>query len=355
MRLFDGASAPIRAHCRNLWLERLRLPLSVRHLSGPRRISCSPDQAIVLCLVKDARLHIGPFIAHYQRLGVAGIVLLDTGSSDDTVAQAARHPGVSVFRTSVPFRNNNRQMRRYLLRRFGGHNRWMLVVDVDELFDFPSSDRISFGDLLRYLRRHRYTTMVCHQLDMFPEQSLASVSRDLPMQQVCPLYDISAVRKRGYFEADGYSGERFVAHNTLANPAIPRQVGGIRASAFGLSEVYLIKHPLLLCDGATKLVHQHFVDYATVADISGVLYHYKFLADFRAKVDAAVRSGNYANGSWEYRHYQRALDLDPNMSLRTPNAQRLRSVDELVEQGFLQITDQYTTWVESETCAGSNS
>jgi hypothetical protein len=355
LRSLDGLAAKVRARIRDLWLERLLLPLSVRHLSGPRRISCSPEQAIVICLVKDAHLHLGPFIAHYQRLGVAGIVLLDTGSSDDTVIQAATHPRVSVFRTSVPFRNNNRQMRRYLLRRFCGFDRWALVVDVDELFDFPCSDRIGFDALLRYLRSYRYTTMVCHQLDMLPEQPLSALVINQSMQQSCPLYDISAVRKRGYFETDGYAGDRWVAHNTLANPAIPRHVGGIRATAFDLLEVYLTKHPLLLRDGKTRLVHQHFVDHAAVADISGVLYHYKFVPGFRAKVDAAVQSRAYANGSWEYQHYQRALDRDPNMSLCKPTAERLHSVDRLVEQGFLHVTDAFLSWVESETSAGTSS
>ncbi len=332
---------------RHLWVERVWLPLRVRHLSGPRRIRCAPDQAIVVCLAKDAHAHIGAFIAHYERLGVAGIVLLDNGSSDDTVQQASANPLVSVFQTRLSFRHN-REMRRYLLRRFGGRDRWVLVVDIDELFDYPCSDRIGLGSLLRYLRQHRYSAMVCHQLDMFPDRPLAHGDASLPLQQANPLYDISHVRKRGYFEADGHGGERWVAHNTLANSAIPRQVGGIRATAFNLTEVYLSKHPLLLTDGRTRLVHQHFVDHAAVADISGVLYHYKFVPEFRVKVDAAVRSGVYADGSWEYQRYQRALADTPELDLRSPAAQRLKGVNELVDQGFLQVTDQYLAWVENE-------
>lgn len=352
LRHLDEQIARLRARWRDLWLERLLLPLSVRHLSGPRDAPCAPDEVVVLCLVKDAQAYVEPFIAHYERLGVAGIVLLDTGSSDATLRLAASHPRVSVYQTHVPFRNNNRQMRRYLLRRFGGRDRWVLVVDVDEFFDYPGSDRIRLDALLRYLREHQYTAMVCHQLDMLPERPLAQLDGHQPLQQTCPLYDISAVRKRDYFAVDGYGGERWIAHNTLANPAIPRHVGGIRATAFDLPEVYLIKHPLLLCDGRIHLVHQHFVDHAAVADISGVLYHYKFIAGFRAKVDAAVRSRAYADGSWEYQRYQRALDRDPNLSLNSPTAQRLQSVNELVDQGFLHVSNAYLSWIEEQTCAG---
>ena len=37
-------------------------------------------------------------------------------------------------------------------------------------------------------------------------------------------------------------------------------------------------------------MHQHFVDFAMVADVTGVLRHYQFVPGFRAKVEAAVRT-----------------------------------------------------------------
>jgi len=315
-------------------------------MQGPRQVRLLRDEPIVLCLAKDASHHIGPFIAHYRKLGVGHIVLLDNGSADDTVAQASGHADVSVFQTRLPFRNNNRQMRRYLVRRFTGRDRWALVVDVDELFDYPCSDRVGLASLLGYLRSRSYTTMVSYLLDMLPDRPLSQVDPGLSPQQACRHYDISAVRKRGYFEVDGYGGERWVAHNRLANPAVQRYVGGVRAQAFDLPEVYLIKHPLHLRDGRARLVHQHFVDHAHVADISGVLLHYKFTPGFRAKVDAAVQSAAYADGSWEYRRYQQVLARQPDVALCGAAAQTLHSVNDLVANGFLQVSDDYMNWVE---------
>jgi hypothetical protein len=315
-------------------------------MQGPRQVRLGPDEPIVLCLAKDAGYHIGPFIAHYRKLGVGHIVLLDNGSADDTVAQASGHADVSVFQTRLPFRNNNRQMRRYLVRRFTGRDRWALVVDVDELFDYPCSDRIGLASLLGYLRSRGYTTMVSYLLDMLPDRPMSQVDAHLPMQQAYRHYDVSAVRKRGYFDRDGYGGEQWVAHNQLANPAVKRYVGGVRAQAFDLPEVYLIKHPLHLRDGRARLVHQHFVDRAHVADITGVLCHYKFTPGFGAKVDAAVRSAAYADGSWEYQRYQQVLARKPDIALCGASAQVLHSVNDLVANGFLQVTDDYMNWVE---------
>jgi glycosyltransferase involved in cell wall biosynthesis len=331
---------------RQEWFERVVLPLDVRHVAGPRRVRCGTNEMLVVCLLRDAEYHIRPFIEHYQTLGVRHIVLLDNGSTDATIERASAFQSVSVFRTALPFKGNNRQMRRYLVRRFAGLDRWVLVVDVDELFDYPWSDRVDLASLAGYLRSNEFTAMAGYLLDMLPESPLAAVEPGRPMKDAFPCYDISAVRKLGYFEADAYHGERWVSHNTVPNPDIKRYVGGIRAQAFDLPDVYLTKHPLILNNGRTDLVHQHFVDHAAVADISGVLYHYKFAPGFREKVDAAVRAGQYAQDSWEYKRYQGVLARDPNLSFKTDTSRTLGSVNDLVAEGFLQVTDNYRRWVE---------
>jgi len=77
-----------------------------------------------------------------------------------------------------------------------------------------------------------------------------------------------------------------------------------------------------------------------------VLYHYKFVPGFRRKVESAVREGAYARDSWEYRHYQQTLDRQPDLVLKTATAQELRGVDDLVANGFLQVTNDYRQWIE---------
>jgi hypothetical protein len=331
---------------RDRWVEQVLLPLSARHLAGPRRVDYTEDQLIVVCLARNAESFVGAFVDHYLRLGVKHIVFLDNGSTDGTVALASGQPNVSVYRTSVSFRGNNRSMRRFLINRFGARRHWILCVDVDELFDYPYSDRIGLSSLLRYLRARSFTAMVAYLLDMLSDRPLSdSSAADGPLRDAYPYYDVSAVRREGYFEVDAYHGERWVLHNTLANSEIKRYVGGIRSQFFDLPDVYLIKHPLLFLDGRTRFVHQHFVDHASVADISGVLYHYKFLPEFRARVDDAVRTKAYASDSWEYARYQRALDHQPDLALKTATAKRLHSVNDLIADGFLHVTDAYRNWI----------
>jgi glycosyltransferase involved in cell wall biosynthesis len=347
-----GSGRARREAARELWLERVLLPFDVAHLLGPRRVEYGPDELLVVCLERNAEAHIGSFIGHYLELGVRHIVLLDNGSTDGTVAAAARHPHVSVFRTTLPFRGNNCAMRRYLVRRFARAARWVLCVDADELFDYPLSGRVPLASLLRYLRSRRYTAMAAHMLDMFSDRPVtAPAPPALPLKEAFPLYDLSGVRRRGYFEDDGYGALRFVRHNRLDNPEIGRYVGGVRAAPFALPEVYLIKHPLTFRDGRVRITHQHFVDHAAVADVSGVLYHYKFAEGFAARVAEAVRTGAYADDSFEYRRYQEALARDPRLRLDGGSARRLGGVDELVAAGFLQVSAAYREWADAAGAA----
>jgi hypothetical protein len=328
-----------------LWFERVLMPLNVRHLFGPRRVRYGEHELLVVCLAKDAERYVDAFLQHYLELGARHVVLLDNDSSDATVSLASRHRQVSVFRTTLPFRGNNCAMRRYLLRRFAARGRWVLCVDVDELFDYPCSDKVDLASLLRYLRSRSYTAMVAYLLDMISDRPLSQAQPPgTSLRAAYPLYDTSRVRKLGYFEADGYGGQRFVTHNALANSEVRRYVGGIRSEAFDLPEAYLVKHPLTLSDGRVRLTHQHFVDRARVADVTGVLYHYKFVDGFRARAEAAVRSNAYADDSFEYRRYLRALEREPDLCLKRETSKRLRGVGDLVEEGFLQVTADYLDW-----------
>jgi glycosyl transferase family 2 len=333
-----------------MMLERVLLPLQSRRLHGPRWVPYQEDELLAVCLVRNGERFLDSFVQHYLGLGVRHIVFLDNDSTDSTVALASAYPQVSVYATDLPFRGNNRLMRRFLLNRFGRRDRWVLCVDVDELFDYPYSDRISLKSLLGYLTSKSYTTMVSYLLDMVSDKPIRdSNSGRENLKTSHPFYDISAVKKLDYFSEDGYRGDRFVRHNTVTNPEVRRYVGGIRSQAFGLENVYLIKHPLMFCDGKAKLVHQHFVDYASVADLTGVLYHYKFIKGFDHQVRDAVSQKQYASDSYEYRAYHNVLERNPNLCLKYESAKRLESVNQLVGEHFLHITRDYQDWVDQQT------
>src|SRR5688572_5792581 len=108
-------------------LRPLILRATVRHLHGPRKISYAMDELIVLCMVRNGELHVKSFIEHHQALGVKHIVLLDNGSTDQTVELARTFERITILQTMRPYRKYETVMKRYLVRRFS-EGRWNLMA-----------------------------------------------------------------------------------------------------------------------------------------------------------------------------------------------------------------------------------
>jgi hypothetical protein len=241
-------------------------------------------------------------------------------------------------------------MRRYLIRRFG-KNRWSLTVDMDELFDYPYSDVVGLGALLRYLNNGRYTAVVAQMLDMFPEKPLQSVvgdegelagSEDEPLKELHGFYDISGVRVQDYYPAGGNN-------NVLTNEEIKWFRDGIKTTLFG-HRAMLSKHPLLFFDDKIIPVDgtMHRTSNARVADFTCVLFHYKLLDRLYEQALRAVSEKNYPNRHEKYEKYVDALEKNPELQIKRETAREIKSVNDLVENQFLVVSEDYMVWVDAE-------
>ncbi len=317
---------------------------SVKHLHGPKKVAYAPDELVVVCLVRDGRPYMKSFIDHYLSLGVEHIVFLDNGSDDGTVAVARDHERVTVIQTKLPFKKYEFAMKQYLISRFG-KGRWCLYVDVDELFDYPYSDVVGLSSLLRYVNEKSYTAVVTQMLDMFPDRALSSrvSQKDEPLKELYRFYDLSNVEKKDYKHRRGRGS------NVAANDDIKMFKGGIRSTLFDASFL-LSKHPLIFSDG--KVRHKdnglHGVRNARVADFSCVLYHYKLVDGFRERATQAAREETYAQATFHYKKYHEMLERNPEIRIRQDTARELGSVNELIDDGFLVVSDEYRRLADAE-------
>ncbi len=327
----------------------------VEHVHGPEEVSYGADELVVLCLVRNGRPYVRSFVEHYLSLGVKHLVFLDNGSTDGTVEALKAYPNVTVLCTTLPFKEYQMPMKQYLIERFG-RERWSLYVDIDELFDYPYSDVISLSSLLGYLSSKSYTAVVGQMLDMFSEEPLSGgagssgLEDDVTLKELHKFYDISNVRVQDYWEFPFVSG----TGNVLANKDIEIYRNGIQNTLFGTLPA-LTKHPLVFLDGKVKAVDRsaHSVSNARIADFTCVLFHYKFTDYLYELIREAARQENYMKDSGKQKRWLKVLEKTPNLLIKRETAREIESVNDLVENGFLVVSEEYMMLASNEKYKGA--
>ena len=309
----------------------LAFPFQVQLMSGPRRISASIEDLVVVCLVRDGAIHLPEFLRHYRELSAKHIIFLDNGSTDGTAELAASEPDVTVLRTPAPYKIYKDVMKRWLVTQYGRRN-WVLCVDIDELFDYPFRNDISTINLLRYLNRCNFTAVLAQMLDLFPQAAITEGS-GTAWRGAHRFYSLGDLQRQPYATFYGESNQA---------PPVGLEVmhGGIRSSAFQVRAL-LTKHPLLFPSRGIAYLHAHHVRGARVADVSAVLLHYKYVAGFADRVQAIVKEESFSMNSREYKQYLRAIQADSGLSLYSQAASELSTVEQLLDEGFLVASERF--------------
>jgi hypothetical protein len=302
----------------------------VRHLHGTQHFDHGPDDVVAICVVRNGALHVDEFIGHHLRLGVRHIVLLDNGSTDETVLRAVEHERTTVLRTALPYASYENVLKRYLAERFS-RGRWSLCADVDERFDYPFSRQVPLEELVRYLDRGEFTILLAHMLDLFADglTNETAGGSETSLQEAFSYYDLTSVTSTEY------------EWGSVPDPAIRMYWGGIRHTLFGTRNG-LTKAALARVDPGVELFYDwHHVSRGRIADLTGLLLHYPFAGSFRAKVADAVATRRYGQVTTaEYRRYALGLrrGARPDMN---GGVQRFVDVESLLETGFLFASDRY--------------
>jgi hypothetical protein len=317
--------------------------LAIVQRSGAGPVALGEDEALAVCVVRDAEETIEAFLDHHLALGVRQIVLLDNGSRDATPALAARRPQVTVLSTGLPFGTHAKNLRAHLRSRFGSGGGWLLQLDADELFDYPHSQQ-GLPRLLRYLNTIGADAMVANMLEMFARGPLREPEgAGAPLRERYAYYDLAALR-----------AEPLPKHYRCENPALRELSGGIRERVFPSESDKLHKVPLVRIGSDFGLLETRLHRAAgnpLIADVSGVLYHYQFTATLLERSRRAVRERSHGHGSRKYRAFLDRLESNPDLSLydEAERPQRFTGTDALISGGFLHTSARYEAWAREPT------
>jgi len=318
-------------------IRQLLVSQNVRHRNGPKRLRLAPNEAIVTCVVKNGEFYIESFIRHYLQMGFRHIFFLDNGSTDQTTAIAQQHPNVSICSSNLPIDAHQGPFKKYLAKTsaVGG---WCLDADIDEFFDYPSSDQIPLHKFLEYLNQQRSTAVITQLLDMFSDKPMSQLSalpeRDL--RGVYQYYDLSEVARTKYREASIVAS--FGADNEVTNDQTALYFGGIRKTLYG-NNCLLTKHSLFVPREVDPFTHVHFVNHARLADISCVMLHYKLTGS--ALEVAMQNKEGFVGNSRGYSDFINFLINHRNGHTMSDTAIRLQNVNDLLDSGFLFTSESY--------------
>ncbi|WP_241482628.1 glycosyltransferase family 2 protein [Leisingera sp. ANG-M7] len=322
---------------------RARFRASLRHLHGPARCFAAPDQVVLIALVRDGAYYLDVFFDHYRRLGVSAFVFFDNGSSDGTIDRIRQEPDTAVLQSPLPWLKYENTFRAYAADRYG-RDRWCLFADMDELFDFEGSAAVGLGGLTRYLAQNGYTALQAEMLEMFPEGPLAA-ARALSYSEAVQSFrfsDISTVSAVDYMSGNtGFA--YYLRQNALPPGGAQMQFGGVRGKVFG-ETCCLSKHPLVFNGpGVQAAVHPHASAGVRVADIEGLIRHYKFASDSLAR-DLQIQAETVSEHG-EDRQRSSAMQAQPELSLWSADAAADAGISRLQHQGFLRGSSRYRAFL----------
>lgn len=322
-----------------------RFAAALQHLHGPKALDTEVDDVVLIALVRDGTYYLDAFFRHYRAMGIRHFVFIDNGSSDGTIERIKREKGTVIDQCKLPLARYEDLIRQYPAQTYG-KNRWCLYVDMDEIFDFEGRTSIGIKGLVNYLQGRGDTAMVAQMLEMFPKGPLIDAAQKPYKQALLEFlyFDITAVRKLAYHSPE-IPFTALLQGNSLTNRNVEFFFDGVRGKVFG-ETCCLTKHPLVFNGpGVTPAPHPHLSMGVQVADVTGVIKHYKFAGDSGARDAATLANGDLAHGEDAAR--AQLMSQDPDLSLFSLDARRWNRVELLYRAGFLVRSDAYSAFVEA--------
>lgn len=215
---------------------------------------------------------------------------------------------------------------------------WRLAIDPDELLDYPNADRVPLPELARRMAERGHSALVAQMLDVAFDGPI-SVAGEMPYAEAAERFDRYNIGdlERFSYHGSGLNWGWHLERNRITHPTIPVLYGGLRRAAFG-EACCLTKHALFrMGDGVVPQPHPHVTTGVVCTDFSAVLRHYKLAGGVMAREQKLLAENRVAHDETRLRVSRLAQEGDLNLATYC-DAQG-PTVEHLIEQDFLQITD----------------
>ena len=108
----------------------------------------------------------------------------------------------------------------------------------------------------------------------------------------------------------------------------------------------LTKVPIVRWDRQTRYLSPHWVSPKPVAPVTGVLLHFKFLADAQSRFAEETVRGQHYDGVSEYRRYSQTLADRPDNDFLYDGSTQFTGTHQLVQLGLMHDA---RAWLQART------
>lgn len=265
--------------------------------------TCGKNDVVFICVVKNDIQRVRLQVKHMQKLGITHLVYVDNGSKDGTIEWLEKQDNVNLYTVESRFHAEKKNAWIRQITNIYGYNRWYLICDSDELFEYPNCENTSISEFSCWLEQLGKTNVCSMMMDMYTCGKIVSLEEKS---------DEEILSDYCWFDTDTYKAVSVKKGLKI--------VGGPRKRMFysysDNMEGLLTKYPLIKLQ-MNDIYKAHFPilkNGSLDRQLHSVIKHYKFLPFDLIKYRKIIQEGTYFGGSIEYRKCVEAIDENPNIS-----------------------------------------
>jgi len=298
---------------------------------------------VVFC-VRNEKFRLAYFLQYYRDMGVSEFFAIDNDSSDDTQTYLLEQNDVHVFYTASSYKESNagRDWTTELANRYCVGN-WCFTLDVDEFFLYPNCENIDINLFTSYLDRWKYKGVLSIFLDFYSKKPLSQVDYidGSSTFDLCDYFD--SARTYHSFETDNFPYFQIK--------------GGIRQRKFWDSHdpksgPSMRKIVLVKWNENFQYIHStHSCSPIPLADICGVIAHFKFMSHFKEFSALEVKRNDRVQNSGDWKVYANKLEMEEDLVFYdTQYSVEYKGSDSLQHDGHFRQTLKYFDYCNQRLC-----
>lgn len=310
IRLIRGISQRVRAYATNMYLTLLDFKAAQELLliyDNTSRIK--KNDIILFCCLRNECRRMPYFFNYYKQLGVGHFILIDNGSNDGIKDLCKNRHDITLYYTEHSFKKARFGMLwiNRLLKKYGaGH--WCVIVDPDEFLVYPHIKTRNLKALGSFLDEISSPCLHTIMLDKYSDRSLEQTildSNDDPFE-VCQYFD-----RDGYVQTKGWADSAWIR----GGPRMRVYFADAPEKSPALNKIPFIKwksfyHYRSATHDIYPLNLNHLGYEEKSSAPTGVLFHFKMVANLSEKSKEEMIRAQHYSDSFEYKQYFGAVSSE---------------------------------------------